>query len=200
MSTVPVRGYTPEEYLERERGAAYKSQYYRGDIFAMSGASREHNLIVANLVRVIGDKLLERPCEVYPSDMRVKVQSSGLYTYPDVTIVCGEPQFEDRHVDTLLNPLVLFEVISPSTEAYDRGAKSKQYRQLSSLQELVLIASESLHVERYHRSEDGEWRLWESTDRAAALPLVSVGIEVPLEEIYRRVEFPSPAESTTPAP
>ncbi len=199
MSTVPVRRYTPEEYLERERAAAYKSQYYRGEIFAMSGASREHNLIVSNLMRVIGNELLDRPCEVYPSDMRVKVQPSGLYTYPDVTIVCGEPQFEDRHGDTLLNPLVLFEVISPSTEAYDRGAKSKQYRQLSSLRELVLVASESLHVERYHRSDDGEWRLWESTDRAANLALSSVEIGIPLAEIYRRVEFPVPnTEPTTP--
>ena len=195
MSTVPVRFYTPEEYLERERKAAYKSQYYRGEIYAMSGASREHNLIVSNLVRVVGNKLLDRPCEVYPSDMRVKVQPSGLYTYPDVIIVCGKPEFEDRHGDTLLNPLVLFEVISPSTEAYDRGAKSKQYRQLASLQELVLVASESLHVERYHRSDDGEWRLWESTDRAAALPLNSIGVEISLAEIYRLVEFPLPTET-----
>lgn len=195
MSTVPVRFYTPEEYLERERHAAYKSQYYRGEIYAMSGASREHNLIVTNLVTNLSNALRGRPCEVYPSDMRVKVQPSGLYTYPDVIIVCGKPEFEDRHGDTLLNPLVLFEVISPSTEAYDRGAKSKQYRQLASLQELVLVASESLHVERYHRSDDGEWRLWESTDRAAALPLNSIGVEISLAEIYRLVEFPLPTET-----
>lgn len=199
MSTVPVRRYTPEEYLERERSAAYKSQYYRGDIFAMSGASREHLRIAGDLFVYLSNALRDRPCEVFNSDLRVNVQESGLYTYPDLTVVCSEPHFEDRHVDTLLNPLILVEVLSSSTEAYDRGAKASQYRKIPSLRELVLIASESLHVERYHREEDGEWRLWESTDRAAALPLVSIGLEVPLAEIYRRVEFPVPnTDVTTP--
>lgn len=135
---VDCTDYTPEQYLERERSATYKSQYYRGEIFAMSGASREHNLVVANLLRTIGNQLLDRPCELYPSDMRVKVQDSGLYTYPDAVIVCGKPQFEDRHIDTLLNPLVLFEVLSESTEAYDRGAMSAQYRRLSPLRSWCL--------------------------------------------------------------
>ncbi|HET6422831.1 MAG TPA: Uma2 family endonuclease [Planctomycetaceae bacterium] len=195
MSTVPVRFYTPEEYLERERRAVTKSQYFRGEIYAMSGASREHILIAGNFLAALHTALRDRPCEVYNSDMRVKVQASGLYTYPDLSVVCGEPRFDDSHVDTLLNPLVLVEVISPSTEAYDRGAKANQYRQLASLRELVLVASESLHVERHHRGEDGEWRIWEANDRTAKLPLSSLGVEIPLEEIYRRIEFAPPAEA-----
>ncbi|MDP1796792.1 MAG: Uma2 family endonuclease [Planctomycetaceae bacterium] len=202
MSTVPIPTYTPEQYLERERRAQTKSQYYRGEIFAMSGASREHILIAGNLHAALHNALRDRPCEVYTSDLRVKVQQSGLYTYPDVTVACGEPKFEDKHVDTLLNPLVLIEVLSESTEAYDRGAKSAQYRKLPSLRELVLVSSTGIQVEHYHRGEDGQWGFWETSDKTASLALTSVDITVPLEEIYRRVEFPpvSPATSETGTP
>lgn len=191
MSTAEKLSWTPEQYLSRERQATTKSQYYQGQIYAMAGASREHNLIVANLVRLIGNALQGKPCEVYPSDMRVKVQASGLYTYPDVTIVCGDPQFEDAHVDTLLNPLVLFEVISESTEGYDRGAKAMQYRQLPSLQQLVLIASDRVHVEAYRRAADGGWTLWESSDLTGTLPVVVAEISLTLADVYQRVEFPA---------
>jgi Uma2 family endonuclease len=197
MSTVPVRRYTPEEYLERERGAAYKSQYYRGDIFAMSGASREHLRIAGDLFVFLSNALRGRPCEVFNSDLRVKVQESGLYTYPDLTIVCGESQFEDKQVDTLLNPLVLIEVLSESTEAYDRGAKAAQYRKLPSLRELLLVSSMGVQLEHYSRTEEGSWSFWESTDRAAAVRLTSVGVTVPIEEIYRRVEFLPPVAPIT---
>lgn len=194
MSTVPIPFYTPEQYLERERAAQTRSQYYRGEIFAMAGASREQNLLVANLLRSIGNELIDRPCELYPSDMRVKVQDSGLYTYPDAVIVCGEPKFEDEHIDTLLNPLVLIEVLSESTESYDRGAKAAQYRKLPTLRELVLVSSMGVQVEHYHRRDaDDQWAFWETTDRSASLSLASVGVTVPLEEIYRRVEFAAAA-------
>ncbi len=193
MSTVPIRRYSTEEYLARERHAPTKSEFYRGEIFAMAGASREHNLIVSNLVATIHAALRDRPCEVYPSDMRVKVQASGLYTYPDVSIVCSEPQFEDAFVDTLLNPLVLLEVLSESTEAYDRGAKAAQYRQLPSLRELVLIASDAMQVERYSRDDQDQWVLWETANRDESLHLLAVDITIPVSEIYRRVEFETQA-------
>lgn len=193
MSTVPIRRYSAEEYLARERQAPTKSEFYQGEIFAMSGASHEHNLIVGNLLRLLGNALLDRPCEVYPSDMRVKVQASGLYTYPDVTIVCSAPQFEDPFVDTLLNPLVLVEVLSESTEGYDRGAKAAQYRQLPSLRQLVLVDSNAVQVECFRRADQDQWALWETANRDAPLHLSAVDLTIPVAEIYRRVEFEAQA-------
>ncbi|HEX7956720.1 MAG TPA: Uma2 family endonuclease, partial [Pyrinomonadaceae bacterium] len=114
---------TPDEYLAVERGSEVKSEYLAGEVFAMVGASRRHNLIASNIIRVLGNQLLERPCNVYPSDMRVKVGAIGKYTYPDVTVACAEEMFDDAEQDTLLNPLVIVEVLSESTEAYDRGKK-----------------------------------------------------------------------------
>src|SRR5215510_15498100 len=112
---------TPEEYLALERKAGYKSEYFAGEIFAMSGASEQHNLIVANVVATLHTQFRNRPCKVYASDMRVKVSPTSLYTYPDVVALCSEPRFDDDQKDTLLNPTVIIEVLSPSTEAYDRG-------------------------------------------------------------------------------
>ena len=120
---------SPQEYLAIERKSETRNEYYNGEMFAMAGASREHNLISVNLLRDIGNQLEDRPCEAYPSDMRVSIEATGLYTYPDVSVVCGEPRFEDREVDTLLNPTVIIEILSPTTEAYDRGFKFRQYRQ-----------------------------------------------------------------------
>src|SRR5689334_10624198 len=134
MSSAAARTrYTPQEYLALERGSPLKHEYYNGSIFVMAGASREHNLITLNLGGELRAQLRDRPCETYVSDMRVLVARTGLYTYPDIVIVCGERQFEDAEADTLLNPTVLFEVLSPSTEAYDRGKKSAHYRRLESL-------------------------------------------------------------------
>ena len=127
--------YTPEQYLELERKAPYKNEFVNGQIYAMPGASRAHNLITGNTHREVSSQLRGRPCETYVSDMRVKVNTTGLYTYPDVVVVCGEIRFDDAQKDTLLNPTVLIEVLSPSTEAYDRGEKFAHYRRLASLQE-----------------------------------------------------------------
>jgi len=192
MSTVPQLRFTPEEYLERERQAPTKSEYYQGEIFAMAGASREHILVVANLTRVIGNQLLDRPCEVYPIDMRVKVSATGLYTYPDLAIVYGPPRLEDRHGDTLLNPPVLIEVLSESTEAYDRGAKAGQYRRIPSLQELVLVAQDRPHIERYTRQPDGQWLLAEAQSLDESITLSSLAVTLPLVEVYCGIEFPPP--------
>jgi Uma2 family endonuclease len=189
MSTVPKRFLTPEEYLAQERRAAFKTEYYQGETFAMAGASREHNLIVGNVVREVGNGLKGQRCEVYPSDMRVKVSATGLYTYPDVTVVCDTPEFEDEHRDTLLNPTLLVEVLSDSTEAYDRGAKSEQYRKLSSLREYLLIAQDRSHVERYMRQPDGGWLLREVAEPDGVVALGSVPVVLPMSEIYRQVAF-----------
>ncbi|MDA1015517.1 MAG: Uma2 family endonuclease [Planctomycetota bacterium] len=189
MSADPRPVLTPAEYLDRERLATFKSEYFRGETFAVAGASREHNLIVSNLVREIGVSLKGRPCEVNPSDMRVMVSVTGLYTYPDVTIVCGEREFDDRELDTLLNPTVLFEVLSATTEAYDRGTKASHYRKLASLKEYVLIAQDRPSVERYLRQPDGSWLLREVTDINGNVSLDALGVSLPMAEIYRRIEF-----------
>jgi Uma2 family endonuclease len=178
--------YTPEQYLASERAAEHKSEYINGEIFAMSGASREHNLICVNLLRELSAQLLDRACEVYGSDMRVKVSATGMYTYPDVVAVCGEPVFEESQVDTLTNPTAIIEVLSPSTEAYDRGDKFAHYRRLASLQEYVLVAQDKMRVEHYER-RGAEWVLTEVNEPDASLNLVSLGCSVALEEVYRRV-------------
>jgi len=155
----------------------------------MAGAKREHNLIVGNVVREAGNCLKGRRCEVYPSDMRVKVSATGLYTYPDVTIVCGKPEFDDEHHDTLLNPTVLVEVLSESTEAYDRGTKSRHYRKLASLKEYLLIAQDRPHVERYVRQPDGGWLLRDVAELDQSVAFDSIPVVLPMAEIYRQVTF-----------
>jgi len=195
MSTVPKPTMTPQEYLVRERQAAFKSEYYRGEMFAMAGATREHNLIVGNVVRETGNALKARSCEVYPSDMRVKVSSTGLYTYPDATVVCGGPEFDDEQFDTFLNPTVLFEVLSESTESYDRGAKFRQYREIASLKEYVMIAPERASVECYIRQADGRWLLHEYQALEQSATFESINITIELSEIYRNVEFLNPHET-----
>jgi len=195
MSTAPKPYFTPEEYLALERQAETKSEYFAGESFAMAGASREHLLIVANLTRDLGVQLLDRPCELYPTDMRVKVDEMGLYTYPDLVVVCGEPQFEDAEVDTLLNPTLVIEVLSSTTEAYDRGKKFAQYRRLASLQEYLLVAQDQPWVERYLRQPDGQWLLSVTEGLTGVLPLPSIDGELRLAEVYRKVAFPAEGES-----
>ncbi|MEZ4835727.1 MAG: Uma2 family endonuclease [Caldilineaceae bacterium] len=187
--TEDVTHYTPEAYLVRERTAEARSEYRDGDIHAMAGASRAHNLIAGNTFAQLHSALRSRPCETYMNDMRVKVAKSRLYTYPDVVVVCGEPRFENSSGDVLLNPTVIVEVLSPSTEGYDRGDKFFHYRRLSSLQEYVLIAQESQRVEHYARHGD-QWLLTEfsQSDHIVDFPILNCGI--PLSEIYARVEFP----------
>jgi Uma2 family endonuclease len=158
---------SPAEYLALERAAEHRHEYVSGRVYAMTGASREHNVIATNTSRALGNQLSGRPCETYQSDMRVKVSETGMYTYPDVVVACGTPAFEDAYVDTLLNPTVIIEVLSPSTEAYDRGEKFAHYRRLPSLREYLLIAQGSgargalrsagraVAAHRAHRPVDG---------------------------------------------
>jgi Uma2 family endonuclease len=181
---------TPEEYLVRERKAQYRSEYVGGRAYAMAGASRAHNLVAGNVFAELRAQLRGRPCEAYVSDMRVKVSRTGLYTYPDVVAVCGEPRFEDGHVDTLLNPTLIVEVLSESAEGYDRGEKFSHYRRLESLREYVLVAQDRMRVEHY--AWQGEhWMLTEISDPDGVLALPSLDCTVSIHGIYERVEFPS---------
>jgi Uma2 family endonuclease len=183
---------TPAEYLEAERRAETKSEYFDGQVFAMSGASLRHNLIVGNLVIEIGRQLKGRPCTVLPSDMRLHIPT-GLYTYPDVTVTCGPPQLEDEHFDTLLNPTLLIEVLSDSTERYDRGRKTEHYRQIESLREYLLVSQEEAHIERYLRQSEREWLLTEAVGFEESINLPSIDCVLALRDVYDRV-FEAPPE------
>ncbi len=178
--------WTAEDYLTWERKQPDKHEYFQGEVFAMTGASREHNLLHTNVIRLLGNALLDQPCELYPSEMRVHVPATGLYTYPDVTVVCEEPRFQDTTFDTLLNPTVMFEILSDSTEAYDRGEKFENYRSLDSLRDYVLISQDRALVEHYARQTSGTWLL--STLRAGGvLRLASIDCVLAVDEIYRKV-------------
>lgn len=189
MTAKPEIKYTPEEYLKIEREAVYKSEYFNGEIFAMSGASRKHNLIAGNIYAAIHIQLRKRTCEVYPSDMRVKVSATGLYTYPDIIVVCSSPQFDDTFTDTLINPDVVVEVLSPSTEAYDRGVKFQHYRSLPSLSEYILIHQDTCHVEQFVRRPDNAWLFQEYLNPDDLFEIGSIGCELKLADIYEKVDM-----------
>jgi Uma2 family endonuclease len=190
MSAVPRRLLTPQEYLAQERLAEFRSEYYRGEVFAMAGASTEHTLVKDNLARRAGMQLEDGPCLVMTSDQRVKIGATGLYTYPDLVIVCDEPQYEDDVFDTLLNPRVIVEVLSNSTESYDRGAKFEHYRQIPSLREYVLAAQDRVLLERYVRQPDESWLLTVFKESTRSFEFASVPVAIPIAAVYRRVELP----------
>ncbi|HHW76237.1 MAG TPA: Uma2 family endonuclease [Xanthomonadaceae bacterium] len=198
MSRPAEQFISPADYLALERQAETKSEYLNGCIYAMTGASREHNTIVFNLARRIGNQLDRKPCRGYVNDMRVKVSPTGLYTYPDAVVVCGEPRFEDRHLDTLLNPTVIIEVLSDSTEAYDRGDKFAHYRTLESLTDYLLVAQDKPRIEHYSRQPDGRWLYSAADGRGARAEIAAIGCVLPLAEVYDRVEFPDPGEIQPP--
>ena len=183
---------TPEEYLRLERAAQTKSEYFDGEMISMPGSSYEHNVIVMNLLLTLGNQVSDRTAQIYPPDMRVKVSSTGLYTYPDVVVVCGDSRFEDQDVDTLLNPTLIIEVLSESTESYDRGRKFSHYRTVESLREYVLVAQSECRIEQYVRQSDGKWLYTESSDPDASLELTSIACRLPLTLVYRKIEFQSP--------
>src|SRR2546422_1674643 len=191
MSLQPKTYLTPEEYLALERKAEYKSEYLAGEMFAMSGASPRHVLIVTNVVAELRGQLKQRPCTVYSSDLRVKVSPTGLYTYPDVVVVCDQPQFADEQRDTLLNPTLIVEVLSESTKDYDRGEKFEHYRTLPSLREYILIAQDKYHVEHFVRQPDNRWLLSETNLLEDTIHLSSIACDLALAEDYDKVEMPA---------
>jgi Uma2 family endonuclease len=189
MSRQIVPYVSPEEYLRLERQSEYKSEYLNGEIFAMSRASRKHNLITGNIGSEFNQQLRGKPGEAYISAMRVKVTATGLYTYPDVVVVCGEPKFEDTFVDTLLNPTLLVEVLSQSTERYDRIAKSSYYRTLDSLSEHLLVAQDEVRLEQYVKQPNRVWLLFEYSALENVVELSSISCSLALRDVYDKVSF-----------
>ena len=189
MSSTAVQTYlTPEEYLAWERKADTKHEYLRGELIAMSGASYQHTIITMNISGELYIQLKGTACTVHTNDMRVRTSPETSYFYPDVVVVCDKPRFEDNTFDTLLNPIVLVEVLSPSTQVYDRGEKFKHYQQLTSLREYILVSQDEVGVERYRR-QGTEWQPTEFRSLEDVLSLTSIDCELSLDDIYRRVEF-----------
>ena len=192
MSALSKRYYTEAEYAEMESGAEYKSEYVNGEIVAMAGASTPHNVIAGNIFALLWQQLRGRGCQVFGGDMQVRITPTGLRTYPDVSALCGEAVIGHDNVDYLLNPSVIIEVLSPSTERWDRGGKSAHYRRLDSLVEYVFVAQDELRVEHYRRQADGLWTLQEFTRAKDRLCLGSINCELSLAEIYERIALPTP--------
>ncbi len=191
MSALPQHRFTPEEYLQLEEAATHKSQYVDGEIFAMAGGEPWHNQVAYNIAGELRNLLRGRACSGFTSDTSVRIKAADMYTYPDVSALCGKPVFETADKPrSLLNPQVIFEVLSPSTEAYDRGRKFESYRLLDSLTDYVLVTAERPWVEIFTRRGDGSWLYRDYQVPGSSVPLASLGCELPLCEIYDRVEFP----------
>jgi len=199
MTAVPRRKLTEVEYLAIENAAEFKSEFYNGimyplhrdELTGMAGGSRFHNRVKDNIAIRIGGLLFDRPCETYTSDLRVRLSLSGMYAYPDVVIVCDPPEFSDIDKNTLVNPQIVFEVLSPSTELYDRGFKFAQYRQQPTLKEYILVAQDAVRIERYVRQSDNSWLLTVFDDPTGEFVLATTPASLRMSEIYRGVEFPS---------
>jgi Uma2 family endonuclease len=176
-----------EEYLVRERAAETKSEYRDGEVVAMVGASREHTLIVTDTHFALYGQLRDRPCEVYPLDMRVRIPQTRRYFYPDLIVVCDEPRFGDDYVDNLLNPTVIIEVLSPSTAGYDRGEKFLHYRTIPSLREYLLIAQDAYRIEHFARQGEQHWLLTVAEGLEASVHLASIDCTLRLADVYKKV-------------
>ena len=180
---------SPQDYLAFERISKEKHEYFQGKVVAMAGASLIHNRLVANILREVGAAISGRSCEVLPSDLRVSIPSRESYMYPDAVIVCGQPEMEDDKFDTLKNPVVIFEILSPSTEDHDRGRKFFFYRQIPSFKEYILVDSTKALVEVSRQQENGAWKFETIADPNGQLFISSIGISIPIVEVYRNVSF-----------
>ena len=180
---------TPEEYLELEKNSELKHEYFEGEIFAMTGAKPNHNLISFNIVGELKNQLKGSPCMGFTSDQRIKIEAVTKYVYPDISIACDEVKFDDDPLGSLLNPVVVFEILSDSTEAYDRGMKFQHYRLLPSLQEYILVSQNHCLVEKYVRKNDRSWKYVSYEKMEQTLTIESINCEVLLLDIYYRVEF-----------
>ncbi len=190
MTALPKTLYSLEEYLELDKNSEEKYEYFDGEIFAMAGGSPAHVRIGRNVVNRLTQKLAKKDCEAFPSDMRVKVPAALLYRYPDISVVCGPPVFEYLQGQAMLvNPLVLIEVLSPTTTAYDLGEKFTEYQSIESFREYLLIAQTRAHVIRYLYQAPGQWLRTEVSGLTGAAPFATLGVTLPLREIYARVEF-----------
>src|SRR6266571_2141548 len=185
------------DYLRLERQAETRSEYFDGEMFAMAGGTRAHSLIATNLLAALSNRLRATDCAVYNMDMRVKVEATGLLTYPDVSVACGEQRFLGEQEDTLLNPILIIEVLSDSTEAYDRGKKFEHYRQLPSCREYLLVSQKEPRIEQFIRQANGEWTLKEAGDIRAEIHLPALQVVLPLSEVFSKVQF-TPGRLRTP--
>jgi len=191
---------TAEEYLELERAAFERHEWLDGLIYPLAGEGPQHSLIGSNIIAILGTQLRGKPCAVFSPNMKVYSRLSsdmglkGLFSYPDCTVVCGPPLFHDKHRDVLTNPRVVIEVLSPSTELYDRGKKFFRYLQNSSLTDYILIAQAYPSVEHYGRRTDGDWNYGITTEMTASAAIDSIDCQLPLAEVYNRIEFPPPSE------
>jgi Uma2 family endonuclease len=196
---MPIHRLTEVEFLELERQAEFKSEFFDGEVFAMSGGTPLHSQIAANLIQVIGSRLSKGKCVVYTGDLRLKVEASGFLTYPNLSVVCGALQFAAGTDDTVVNPTVIVEVLSDSTEAYDRGKKFENYRQMPSLREFLLVSQKEPRIEQFVRQPNGQWLLRDAAGLDATLALPSLEIDIFLTEVFAGVEFvPAPIRAQTP--
>lgn len=191
ISPQPIKRFTPAEYYALERGAAYKSDYYNGEIFAMAGGTAIHSMICSNVVGEMRARLKKTPCTTYESNLRLKVKATGLRCYPDASVYCEplERDPDDSAGETYVNPTVLFEVLSKTTDGYDRGFKAENYRRIAALKAYVFVSQESPHVEIYERQPNGPWVLREARGIDATIRLAALNVDLPLAEIYDRVKF-----------
>jgi Uma2 family endonuclease len=192
MSAIPKRRLTEQEYLAIERKASYRSEFFNGEMFAMAGTTRAHNRIKDNLVGELYSRFKGKDCQEFSSDMRVKIPSTGLYTYPDVLVTCGELEFQDDEQDILLNPRIIIEVLSPSTESYDRGKKFDHYRTIASLEEYILIEQDRPSCERRVRQSNGSWLITYFENLDGFFELASIPAKIPMKDIFAGVQLRDP--------
>jgi Uma2 family endonuclease len=194
-----VRRLTEAEYLEIERCAEFRSEFFEGEMFAMAGGTPPHSLIGANLIGEFRDQLKNSSCTVYNTDLRIKIEATGLLTYPDLSVICGPLQLADGTADTVVTPIVIAEVLSNSTEAYDRGKKFEHYRQIASLREYLLVSQDEPRIELFIRQPDGAWLMTEAVGLGSRLEVPSLGISIALAEVFAKVQFvPAPVRSVSP--
>jgi Uma2 family endonuclease len=187
MASVPDYFLNPQEYLTLERKAEFKSEYLDGVVYALAGASKRHNLVVANIIITLGGQLKGRPCRVYPSDLKVRVPNSQRFFYPDVSVVCGDDEFADDEQDIILNPTLIVEVSSETTAAFDRGKKFLSYQQIGALQEYLLVSQDEILVEGYARQGNDTWLYTKVTGLEGKLILPSIESELALRDVYDKV-------------
>lgn len=189
MSTQKIKKLTPEEYLEIERNAEFKSEYYNGEMFALAGASYVHNRITRNISKALGLQLKGKVCEEFQSDLKIKEKISGLFTYPDVVVICGEPEFYDDEKDVVVNPAVIMEVLSKSTETYDRGFKFEWYRRIETLKDYFMVSQDKISIEYYTRNDDDSWTLKEFKKINQNIEIKSIGCILELKDVYYKVDL-----------
>ena len=189
MQKYAEKYYTPQEYLALEEGAEYRSEYYKGEIFAMAGASKNHNRIIGNLYLKLSASLADSKCEAFMTEMKVWIEEKDLFTYPDLVVVCGKSEFYPERDDTITNPIVIIEVLCDSTRNYDRVEKFEFYRALPTFQEYVLVDQYRIHVEHFYLEDKGKWIYTDYSDKNDVLKFHNIAFQISIKDIYNRVDF-----------